>query len=161
MPSIAGPKFVYAHINVPHVPFIFKSDGTLVEDLNFYRGDEDYPINEQYFQEGYINQIEFLNNRIPDIMSKIIIESNRPVVIILQGDHGIRDENRLEILNAIYLQGTDFKMESKATPVNTFRLIFDALFNGEFPLLANRGYLSTYELPYDFTEIPEYSEECK
>jgi hypothetical protein len=160
MPSVAGPKFVYAHINVPHVPFIFKPDGSLVDDLNYYRGSQDYPINDQYFNKGYTNQVQFLNNRIPEIARRIINNSNRPVIIILQGDHGIKDHNRLEILNALYFSGNNEKVGKDLTPVNTFRIIFNQFFNGQFPILENHSYLSTYELPYDLTSVPETAPDC-
>ena len=160
LPSIEGPKFVYAHINVPHIPFIFKPDGSLVDDPNFYRGSQDYPINEQYFKEGYINQIEFLNNRIPEIADHIVKNSTRPVIIIIQGDHGIRDDNRLEILNALYFTGAKKNIDKTLTPVNTFRIIFNQFFNGKYPILENHSYLSTYELPYNLTSVPETASDC-
>ena len=160
MPSIAGPKFVYAHINVPHIPFIFKPDGSLVDDPNFYRGPQDYPVNEQYFKEGYINQIQFMNNRIPEIADQIIKNSTRPVIIVIQGDHGIKDDNRLEILNAVYFPGAKANIDKALTPVNTFRIIFNQFFNGKYPILENHSYLSTYELPYDLTSVPETAPDC-
>jgi hypothetical protein len=160
MPSVVGPKFVYAHINVPHIPFIFKPDGSLVENPKFYRGPQDYPVNEQFFKEGYINQVQFLNNRIPEIADQIIKNSTRPVIIIIQGDHGIRDENRLEILNAIYFPGKKANIDNALTPVNTFRIILNQFFNGKYPILENHSYLSTYELPYDLTSVPETESDC-
>jgi hypothetical protein len=160
MSSVAGPKFVYAHINVPHVPFIFKPDGSLVDDLNFYRGPQDYPINEQYFQKGYTNQILFLNNRIPEIAQQIIENSDRPVIIVIQGDHGIKADTRLDILNALYFSGTPVNVDKAETPVNTFRIIFNQFFNGKYPILENHGYLSTYELPFDLISIPETAPDC-
>ena len=160
LPSIAGPKFVYAHINVPHIPFIFKPDGSLVDDPNYYRGPQDYPVNEQYFKEGYINQIQFMNNRIPEIADQIIKNSTRPVIIVIQGDHGIKDDNRLEILNAVYFSGANANIDKALTPVNTFRIIFNQFFNGQYPILENHSYLSTYELPYDLTSVPETAPDC-
>ena len=160
LPSIDGPKFVYAHINVPHIPFIFKPDGSLVDDPNFYRGPQDYPVNEQYFKEGYINQIQFMNNRIPEIADQIIKNSTRPVIIVIQGDHGIKDDNRLEILNAVYFPGAKANIDKALTPVNTFRIIFNQFFNGKYPILENHSYLSTYELPYDLTSVPETAPDC-
>ncbi len=160
MPSISGPKFIYAHINVPHIPFIFKPDGSLVDDPNFYRGPQDYPVNEQYFKEGYIKQIQFLNNRIPEIARQIIENTDRPVIIVIQGDHGIRDDNRLEILNAIYFSGGKVNIDKALTPVNTFRTIFNQFFNGKYQILENHSYLSTYELPYDLTSVPEIMPGC-
>ena len=161
LPAMAGPKFVYAHINVPHVPFVFESDGSLVEDSNFYRGEQDYPVSEEYYQKGYINQVQFVNNRIPGIVENIIQSSERPVVIILQGDHGFMNENRLEILNAIYLGGDAVLLDRSMSPVNSFRIIFNKYFHGNFTYLENLSYLSTSELPYDLTLIPENAKECE
>jgi hypothetical protein len=151
MSSIPGPKFVYAHINVPHVPFIFKPDGSLVDNINYYRGAQDYPTNEKYFLKGYINQIQFLNNRIPDIARQIIAKSDRPVIIVIQGEHGIRDDNQLEIFNALYFTGDKVNINKALTPVNTFRIIFNQFFNGKFPILENHSYFSINEHPYELT----------
>jgi hypothetical protein len=82
------------------------------------------------------------------------------VIIILQGDHGFMDANRLEILNAVYFPDNAGKLEETSTPVNTFRIIFNTYFNGDFPLLENHSYLSTAELPYDLTVVVERNPAC-
>jgi len=35
IPSIAGPELVFAHVLVPHMPYIFQPDGSLQTDENF------------------------------------------------------------------------------------------------------------------------------
>lgn len=160
LPVMDGPKFVYAHINVPHVPFIFEPDGSLIKDPDFFRGEKDYPVKKDYYIPGYLKQVEFLNNRIPGIVQNIIEKSERPVIIILQGDHGFMDANRMEILNAVYFPDNAGKLVTTSTPVNTFRIIFNTYFNGEFLLLENHSYQSTAELPYDLTEVFERNPAC-
>lgn len=153
LPDLGGPKFVYAHINVPHVPFVFKADGAIWDDPNFYNGVRDYPKNEEYFLEGYRQQVEFLNNRIPDIVETIIRNSKIPPVIIIQGDHGIRDDNRMKILNLYHIPEEEGLLYSSITPVNTFRVVFNDLFTTDYPLLADRSYFSVSEDPYNFEEV--------
>ena len=161
LPQVEGPKFVYAHINVPHVPFVFMPDGSIVTDVNYYRGEKGYPTREELFITGYVNQVQFLNNRIPGIMRKIIENSNRPVIIILEGDHGFRDDNRMINLSAVYSSDGRLMMDRHETSVNIFRHIFNAYFNGEYPILENRTYISTSEQPYDLTEVPEPFAACR
>jgi transposase-like protein len=46
------------------------------------------------------------------------------------------------------------------TPVNTFRLIFDEFFGGEYGFLENVSYFSTYENPYNYEVVPLLRENC-
>ena len=91
------------------------------------------------------------------MVKKIIINSDVPVVIILQSDTGpgrVADYRRMAILNAMYLPGEGNKsVYPSISPVNTFRLIFDSYFGGEFGLLEDKSYYSTYQLPYNFNII--------
>jgi hypothetical protein len=155
------PKFVYAHINVPHVPFVFKANGDLLNNPKYFRGEKDYPVSEEYFLAGYSQQVQFINNQISSIVDTIIKNSNIPPIIIIQGDHGIRGENRFEILNLYRFPGIETQVYSSITPVNTFRVLFNSYFNGKYPLIEDHSYLSTSELPYDLTEVFETSERCK
>jgi hypothetical protein len=137
--SQTSPKFVFAHITIPHEPFVFAPDGSLL-DRNFW-GNEGSAINDRYFQEGYIDQVLFINQQITEIVQSILQNSATPPIIILQGDHGARGDNRLENLNAYYLPGGKaLNLYPKISPVNTFRVIFNSYFDTNYPLLEDKSF---------------------
>jgi hypothetical protein len=165
---IPGPKFVFAHIILPHPPFVFATDGTPIQadwDFRLSDGSHFEGTSEQYVQ-GYRNQIQYTNKLVVKAINEIITHSKSPPFIILQADHGpgayfdyesientcLRE--RTSILNAYYLPDipTGLLYDS-ISPVNSFRLISDEYFGTEFGLLADRTYYSTNTHPYDFTEV--------
>jgi hypothetical protein len=159
IPTIAGPKLVFVHVLVPHQPYIFQPDGSLQMDENFYRN-AGSPINADYYQKGYTNQIQFVNQRMLDILQKIISHSPVKPIIVVQGDHGTRDFNRGSILNAYYLPGgVENKLYPSISPVNTFRVILDNYFGEHYSLLNDTSYDTPLE-KFDFTPLPETSAQC-
>jgi len=136
LPRDEGPKFVFAHILVPHDPFIFTPDG------QFHWAE--YPI------EGYVSNVEFIDSYIVPVVNEIIKQSSVPPVIIIMGDHGPtgipgddNPETRMAILNALYVSDEAKKdIYESITPVNTFRVIFNNYFGTEYPLLDDRSYYS-------------------
>jgi hypothetical protein len=151
MPSVKGPKFVFAHIITPHKPFVFAADGSPVKIVR-----DDH--------EAYADQVAYINTRIETLVSQIINNSNTPPIIIIQGDHGgaySSGGDRLKILNAYYLPQQGKKnLYSNISPVNTFRLIFNVFFGGDFDQLEDIGYYSFYQNPYDFEIYPETRPDC-
>ncbi len=150
-----APRFIYAHINVPHIPFMFHADGSILKDMNYYSGHRDYPTSEEYFLEGYRQQVQFINNQIFDITREIIRRSDQDPVIIIQGDHGIRDNNRMKVLNLIRLPGGKEQLYPTMTPVNTFRIVLNTLFDAKVPILEDHSYVSIKAAPYDFVEVED------
>ncbi len=67
-------------------------------------------------------------------------------------DLAIRE--RMSILNAYYFPGreSDLLYES-ITPVNTFRIVFNEYFDGQYPLLEDRNYFASWLAPYKFTDV--------
>jgi hypothetical protein len=136
IPAIAGPKFVYVHIMIPHYPHVFGPDGAILTDPGFY-GDGGKPVNADYSRRGYIYGVQFINKRIIPILLAIINESKTPPIIVLQGDHGQSGNDRYTNLNAYYLPNGDKDLYETITPVNSFRLIFDEYFGANYPLLPD------------------------
>jgi hypothetical protein len=160
IPTIAGPKLVFVHVLVPHQPYIFQPDGSLQMDENFYRT-AGGPINADYYQKGYTNQIQFINTRMLDILQKIISQSTVKPIIIVQGDHGVKDFNRASILDAYYLPGgVENKLYPTISPVNTFRIILNNYFGEHYGLLNDTSYDTPLD-KFDFTVLPETSAQCK
>jgi len=144
LPDIANnpdPTFTFAHILIPHVPYVFAADGTILTDNGFFGTEKAGPINEDYLQKGYTGEIAFINKQMESILSKILARSDTPPIIVLMGDHGVRDDNRVKILYAVYLpDGADNLMYPSITPVNTFRVIFDRYFGTSYGLLPDITY---------------------
>lgn len=139
IPQLEGPKFVFVHILIPHPPYIFAPDGSILEDPGFYSGERADAVNDKYREQGYLYGVQFINSRILPILEEIIARSPVPPVIVLQGDHGFRDRNRFTILNAYYLPNGAQNLYSTITPVNSFRLIFNEYFGGQYPMLPDES----------------------
>jgi len=148
--EIRSPKFVYAHIVAPHFPVVLGPDGepvVLPEDSD-----------PETYASGYTGEVQYLNKRILKVVREIISVSATPPVIIIQGDHGhdrAGATDRMKILNAYYLPGIDKnKLYPTISPVNTFRFVFNEYFNGNYAILPDKSFHSTYQDPLKFTEIP-------
>jgi hypothetical protein len=140
---LPGKKFVYLHIIPPHYPFVFGPEGQYLY------------LPQKESEKGYLNQLKFVNSRVPELIKTILSNSKTPPVIIIQGDHGWLKvpQDRMKILNAYYLpDGGDKEVYATISPVNSFRLIFDRYFGGDFKMLPDKSYFS--EQGYKLEEIP-------
>jgi hypothetical protein len=132
------PTFAFIHLLVPHVPFVFAPDGSVVDDPLFYNGKLAWPGDDVHRTLGYANQVEFIDRRMVEITGKLLSESDTPPIIVIMGDHGLLGDNRYEILNAYYLPGDASEaLYPSITPVNSFRIIFDKFFGTNFGLLPD------------------------
>jgi hypothetical protein len=130
IPAIPGKKFVYAHLLATHPPFTFTPTGAF--RVTFL----DSP-------EAYRDQVQFAEVRIIQMVKAILAKSTIPPVIILQGDHAYTTnlDVKPRILNAYYLPGNGAqKLYPDITPVNTFRLILNTYFGGNYPMLPDNSY---------------------
>jgi hypothetical protein len=143
--NVSSPKFVFVHILAPHEPYILTPEGGYL-----YTSKED--------PKGYLDGIRYINERILAITQALISNSATPPVIIIQGDHGSAlpgntPEMRHSILNAYYVNDSARQLlYPTISPVNSIRVIFDAYFNAELPLLEDRSFYSwgTSQLNDDF-----------
>lgn len=170
VPQIEGTKFVFAHVIAPHPPFVLNENGaSLRPDYPYVTGDgASFVSDKEYYKQGYIGQVKFLNKRILAVIDDILKKSERPPVIIIQGDHGpgllLMDGDtpdnclweRASILNAYYFpeQKTDLLYPS-ISPINSFRAVFNAFFGTEFEMLEDQTWFSLFEVPYNFIEITD------
>jgi hypothetical protein len=174
MPKIPGPKMVFAHLLLPHPPFVFDPDGKPLEpDRPFDINDADlYPGTREEYLQGYAAQVEFTNRQIQEVIEQILSDSPTPPVIVIQGDHGPRmsidwssPENSciLEssaVLNAIYIPEIEKgKLYPSISPVNNFRVILNEYFGTNLELLEDRTYFSKYEKPYDYLDVTTRAKE--
>jgi hypothetical protein len=152
LPARPGPKFVFAHLVIPHPPYVFDPNGEFTDI------DIDY-------EQGYRDQVLYLNKRLLDLLPKMIAVSPTPPVIILQGDHGSigsKPNTRTTIFNAYYLpEGGAQALYDDVSPVNTFRVVFNTYFGGNYSLLDDVSYFSIYSAPFEFTVIPNKRAGCR
>jgi hypothetical protein len=130
-------------------------------DDRYYREALNQPVSEEFFEKGYLSNLEYANRAILPVLQEIITKSKTQPIIILAGDHGIRDQNRMENLAAIYLPGFTDRIYPTITPVNYFRIIFNSIFNAGFPILEDRSYYSGYPDRYKLTLTYDLSPACK
>jgi hypothetical protein len=162
LPKIATlniPTFTYAHINIPHSPFVFSPDGYLT-DSDYWSGQFMKASDDMHFRAGYIQSVEYLNTRILTIIQEIIQKSDLPPIIILQGDHGYWKDSMglLPILNAYYLPGVDPAVLYRTiSPVNTFRVVFNSYYGGAYELLPDDSF-DIYDI---HTPLPETLPDCQ
>ncbi len=177
VPQIArwgAPTFTFAHILSPHPPFVFGKNGEdvsprespyVLTDGDVFR--EWYGDQADYVS-GYRGQAAFLIERAVRMIEQILANSPQPPVIILQSDHGsglglstkslaqtdLRE--RMSILNAYYLpeKGGEALYQS-ISPVNSFRIIFNAYFGAGLDLLPDRSYYSTWDEPFEFIDVSD------
>ena len=149
---LPGPKLVFAHIIMPHVPYVFDREGNLPRHATLQRSA--YTIEE--YRELYVGQTHYLNSRMREVVDGILAASKRPPVIVIQGDHGFRHciihrgskpealspEMQSAILNALYLpEGGQEDAYPSISPVNTFRLVLNRYFGFSLPLLPDETYV--------------------
>jgi hypothetical protein len=142
--SIPGPKFVFAHLVIPHGSYVFGPNGE--------------PVNAEGVK-GYLDQVTFINREILDVIDTIQSSSKTPPVIIIQGDHGPREfldknEDKLKILNAYYLPDVaPSVVYPSITPVNTFRMVLNNYFSQNLNMLDDKSYFSEDET-IKFEQVP-------
>ncbi len=165
------PVFVFAHMLVPHPPFVFEKNGDKAEPkTHFMYLDGSHLLRfikkEQYI-EGYRNQLIFINKKTKEMIENLLNRNPKPI-IILQSDHGPgshldweNPENtyfgeRMAILNAYYLpDGGDELLYDSISPVNTFRVVLNHYFGTDLELLEDRSYFSCWSTPYDFIDVTD------
>lgn len=166
------PHFIFAHIYLPHIPFLYGPRG---EELT-YHGDQSlywYEVDPENYQEYYTYQIDYLNEAILEVIDEIQMNADRPQVIILQSDHGdeyfLDRENptalgvqvRSAILNAVYFSdGSYGSFYPTMTPVNTFRLVFNHWLGTGYPLLEDKVFFHEHPLSTGIAEKPEFVDAC-
>ena len=153
---IKEPKFVFVHLIVPHPPYVFGPTGGAIspKEAGTTRSE----------QEGlhYRDQVTYISSRMMGIIPKIIANSTRPPIIVIQGDHGPTipsgPQERMRNLSVYYLPGVDAPLYSTITPVNTFRMIFNTYFGQNLPFLDDISLHSNYDDPFSYKMIPNKCE---
>ena len=152
-----GPKFVFAHLLLPHPPYVFDADGQVLSDEEAAR---------RPTAELYKGQLDYLNSRIKAAVEPLLAlpEDERPIIVLTadegpypkryEGDPltkgpdpdfdwstGTVEELRIKfgILHAMYLpEVPPDEIPPSITSVNTFRFLFSKYLGADLPLLETR-----------------------
>jgi len=152
-----GPKFVFAHLLLPHPPYVFDEHGQVVPDEADAR---------RSTAQAYEAQMRYLDTRIQALLDPLLAlpEGERPIVVVTadEGPYPARyegnpliqgpdpdfdwtsvtdDELRIKfgIIHAMLLPGVDASdVPRTMTAVNTFRFLFQRYYGADLPLLPDR-----------------------
>jgi len=168
--DMEGPVFTFCHLILPHSPFIFDSSGGVPR------------INE--WSVMYLDQLEYTNKLLLDTIDAILDGSDVVPIIVIAADEGYAGsewydyatrhslssivEDRPDL--ALMRQGTIFAihnpygevLEFPKSPVNTFRYVFNSIFDSGLEYLPDHYFLRSLDRKFryteDFIEITEWIE---
>ena len=144
----SGPTYVFAHLYVPHPPFIFGPNGeNVTPDHSEISGLQSWEN-----PQGYLNQLIYATNEITMVITNIV-ENDPNAIIIIQGDTGtmtgldadcctINDVSDLYQIHSILyaVRMPTVNNFEDATPANTYRIIFNNHFDMNYEYLEHRIY---------------------
>lgn len=162
IPQLPGPKFVFAHILLPHPPYVFAADGTP-------------PANSASRSEktDYLSQMQYANQRISQVIAALTADPTKQPVILLQADEGpypvrfdghtttfdwntatpAELQQKTGILNAYFLPGGNSNLYPTISPVNSFRLIFNQYLGTNLDLLPDQHFIDNEQKPYKWIDL--------
>ena len=164
--KLRGPKFVFAHLGIPHPAYIFDRQG------RFVAGSRERDLGR------FADQVYFTTKKLQELIGQLLDATGRKAVIILQTDEGPDPTHKLRIhiekgrfereelllkyriLNAFFLPGVSRRgLYQSITPVNTFRLVFDLYFHTDFGFLPDEIWARTRN-PTKFINITKLFEKA-
>jgi hypothetical protein len=132
------PKLVYTHLVMPHHPLYYDSAGNLypIEKL----GDFHY-----HDKKRRIEYLQYSNRKLLSLIDKILHSSEKPPVILLAGDHAIRELNesfddayQFQTLCAWRMpDGQTIDTYKGESHVNQLRIFMNTQFGQKLPLLKD------------------------
>jgi hypothetical protein len=160
------PTFVFAHLILPHEPFLYWADCTHRPPY--------WPANagmlgDKAATRGYLDQVSCTNLKIGAFVDSIIARSHRPPVILLQAYHGhgrlgrlpdlkyvdrYRLTERMATFAAYRVPGLEgSSIDDTITPVNIIRLVLRHYLGADLPPIDDASYWSSEDRPFEFVRI--------
>lgn len=169
--TLGGPKFIQTQLALNHEPYVFHPDGS------FITADEARSLTHT---QQYIEQLKYTNTQLLAWVDQLldVPEDQRPIIVMLADEgpwpNGYREDERdfdwttasaedlkqkFGILNAVYLPGKSAEgvgFYDSVSEVNEFRVIFNAYFGLDLPLLPDRNYIWPNQSDiYDFVDVTD------
>jgi hypothetical protein len=142
-----SPKFVYAHLYLPHPPFFYDENGR--------KNDLSYILTQPSLRNKdlFLSYLRYTNKKITGLVKTIQKASANKSIIIIQSDHGFRDfeggPNHPEAFftnySAFYFPDKNYStLYDTLTNVNTFPIVLNKYFKTRIPMRSD----SSVFLPY-------------
>ena len=171
-------KFVFAHILVPHHPYVFNSDGSISQ----FQTSDNYGTT---IKTKYLNQLQYINTEISKTIKNIMETSDGQAVIILNADEGTYPQEmnsdafdlaapldymsktdmntwsekwlkmKFGILQATYIPKASQQDVQNLSSVNMFRIILNNYLGYKLEYLpnCNFGFNRGDRYEYDYSDI--------
>jgi hypothetical protein len=170
IPELPGPKYVFGHLLIPHDPYVFDADGSFMDREQ---------VAAQGQPESYRRHLSYANSRMLQLVDRILAGSGEDAIIVISADEGPfplryrqdesgfdwRDatdaelEEKFGILFAMRVPGVDLTehgFHDAISSVNTWRIVFNARFGTDLPMLPDRVWAHVdIRHFYDFFEITD------
>ncbi len=169
-----GRNFVFAHLLIPHPPYAFNADGSRVTDAQRAS---------RTIGEQYLEHVRFTNASLLALVDRLHVgpPESWPIIVIA-ADEGpfpnryAEDEDHFQwleaqpeellakfsILSAISVPGVDRAgledagFSDDMTLVNLFRIVFNAAFDADLPMLPQRNWVFVDQLHlYDEVDVSD------
>jgi hypothetical protein len=170
------PMLTFAHVLMPHPPFVVEADGTpmesvmpaMVADADAWKEIASIIGTNETYEAGYSKAVRYLDTRITSIAARILGRTDgRPTIVYIQGDHGpsailgweTADEawyrERLSILLAARFVGETAgqAIYPTITPINAMRIVLNEALGTRLELLDDRSYFSRWSRPAEFIDV--------
>jgi hypothetical protein len=145
----SGPKFTYAHIMCPHIPYVFDKEGNYILPINENEQRKGaYMPEKNTVNAAYLEQYIYITNEIKNVVkNQIQRKSETSPIIIIQSDHGPRPHevflkdkaNSFEVFNAVYFPDGDYRiLYDSISPINTMRVILNKYFGEAYNMLEDK-----------------------
>ncbi len=150
------PHFIFAHLRLPHEPFIFDSEGNRIPPT------PNLLINKPV----YLEQLKFTEKKILELIDSVQ-KKNPNAVIIIHSDHGFRleinweqptDDDLIRAFNnisAVYFPNKDIDMPNKLSLVNLYRIFFNEYFDANYEILDDKHFWYHSNSPYVHIDVTE------
>jgi hypothetical protein len=162
---IEGPKFVFAHLFVPHPPYIFGRNG---EQVAASSATFPYSKERSEVKVQYSDQSVYVATKLQEVVDALLSDPEYEPIILIQADTGTGIvfgegdnidvyEERFGIWNAIHLpRGGNEALYDGMTPVNSFRVILNYYFGTDLEMKPDISY---YENPtygkFNFRDVTD------
>ena len=141
--SESKPTFTIGYLNLPHAPLIFRADGSVRPESEWYNWED---------KSMYLEQYKYITSHIMKAVSNIKA-ADPDALIFVQSDHGNRyphwmvynydwemyayDEEipyMTNMMNCVYYKGETFDIEG-LTGINTLRTVFNEVLGTNFEMV--------------------------